>query len=94
MEKELREKIIEDYKKANDNVLEILKGRTNYLVKSTAQYLNPTIITVKTAFIDDRGELKYFTNIRDTLEKLLVEKEAPKSQYFNGAPAYIKNLLH
>ena len=92
MDKQIREEILNDYKRANNNIIEILEGKPNYFVKSEKQYLEPTIVTEILPFEDERGELMYFTEIRNTLESILKGEKVTFSCHFNEAPDYIKSL--
>lgn len=88
MDKQIREKILNDYKIANKNILKILEGKPNYFVKDIKQYLEPTIVTEILSLKDEQAELMYFTKIRNTLEDILTGRKVTLSCHFNEAPDY------
>jgi hypothetical protein len=86
--------IIEDYKKAFENILGIISGqKPNYWVMKLNQYLSPTIHMKELPLGDKHGEFQHYNKICDTLEKLLIEKRAEYSCHFSEAPEKIKELL-
>ncbi len=93
MDEEIRKKILKDYKKAQENVERILEGKPNFFVKSIKQYLDPTIVCEVQSLEDERGELDYYTQIRNKLEIILAGGKPAISWHFNGAPEEITNYL-
>jgi hypothetical protein len=94
MDKETKEKILRDYHEAQKNIGEILEGkRVNSFVKSTKEYLKPSVVIQSCEMSDETGEFNYYVIIRNTLENLLVGRKAESSCHFNDAPEYIKELL-
>jgi len=94
MDKETRKKIFEDYKRAQGEIEEVLKSGKNCFVKNINDYLTPTIVwSAECGFEDERGQLKYFSTIRNTLEEVLSGESGKMICYFNSAPDYIKDKL-
>ncbi len=94
MDDEARKKILEDYLEAQKNIGEILEGkRLNCFVKSTKEYLKPSVVIQSCEMSDETGEFNYYVIIRNTLENLLVGRKTESSCHFNDAPEYIKELF-
>ena len=93
MDPELRSKILRDYGEAYLNVDEILEKRSPNNFVSEKKYLKPRTSTVEILFHDEKGKLKYFTKIRDTLGDILLRKKVEYSSHFEGAPDYVKGFL-
>ena len=93
MKEKIKEQILKDYKKSQDEIERVLNGGHNFFVKRITQYLAPTIVEEKCSFSEERGELSYYTAIRNKLETILKGGKPDFSWHFNGAPNYIKEFL-
>jgi hypothetical protein len=93
MERKIKEQILKDYKTAQKEIERILNGDSNFFVKSIRQYLAPTIVGEECSFTEERGELSYYTAIRNKLEIILKGRKPDFSWHFNDAPDYVKQFL-
>lgn len=78
LDHKIREKLLEDHKIAQKAVHERLKdGRNAFVVKE--HYLSPScIFRHDLPLEDERGELRYFTRIRQALESALTTGSIPR----------------
>ena len=94
MEKELRNLIIGDYKKALEHLPQIVSGKKmNCWVRKPNQYLSPTITIQDVPLNDEDWEFAYYNSICETLEKLLAGEKAEYTCRLRDAPKEIKELL-
>ena len=93
MEEKIKEQILRDYKKSQNEIERVLNGDSNFFIKSMKPYLAPRIVGEACSFTDERGELSYYTTIRNKLEIILKGGKPDFSWHFNYAPDYIKEFL-
>ena len=93
MKEKIKKQILKDYKTSQDEIGRVLNGGSNFFIKSMKPYLAPTICGEACSFTEERGELSYYTTIRNKLETILKGGKPDFSWHFNYAPDYIKEFL-
>ncbi|MCK5624681.1 hypothetical protein KAI04_02470 [Candidatus Pacearchaeota archaeon] len=94
MEKRLKTLIIEDYKKAFENLDDIVSGkRLNGFVLKPNQYLTPSILIKDYSLEDPYGEFAHYNLICENLEKMLAGEEVKYMGRFRDASPEILNLM-
>ncbi len=96
LDKEVKKRILKDYKVIQGEIHEISQGRANCLVWKN-DYVTPTVVFGTNLSRDDwRGELKYFSQLRTVLEYALNNGTIPQewgSELTSHAPDYLNKLV-
>lgn len=91
--KKLREILLQDYEKASNNVINILKyPDTNYRV-GDPDYLTPTIASPALPLESEKGSYTYYRRIRLALEFPLNNQKIPSVLRPARFPKYLENLI-
>ena len=92
MDKEIRKKILEDYRKVNDSIGKILSYETPNFRVIEESYIGPTIIGQALQMEDKYGNYIYLRNVRDCLEKILSDGKALFK--IPNAPDYVSEFIN
>ncbi len=85
--------LLDDYDVVQSEIRELLsKSRCN-LVVAQPHYIHPSITTIVLPIEHPHGELKYYLDIRNTLEYALAYGSIPRNMLPDKAPQYLCDMV-
>jgi len=90
--------ILRDYKKVNEEILDLIMHGSNGLRRQNLiiikpDYIHPTIVSERVALSHPDGEFQYFQSLRNVLEKALSEEKLTRNELPHKAPPYLRDLV-